>query len=277
MFKVIDASYRSGVPGQVVRKAEPSKSRRLRVIKVLVPLFKYLRDERRLVTGEALAGVPVAKKNGDKTTRDRVLSDVELRSVWLKAESLHPSYRDIVRLLILTGQRLSDVAGMRRSEIEGDVWTIPAERYKSKRDQTVFLPVTALSLVAGATSTEDLLFPGRRGTPISGWSKLKARLDGLVGFDDWVLHDIRRTVATGLQGLGFQREVTEKVLGHAPEGANSSLVKIYQRHEFADEKRLALAAWASRVEEIQSERAKRSNVTRLKRTGGGVKARTVEQ
>ena len=159
VFKVIDASYRSGVPGQVVRKAEPSKSRRLRVIKVLVPLFKYLRDERRLVTGEALAGVPVAKKNGDKTTRDRVLSDVELRSRWLKAEGLHPSYRDIVRLLILTGQRLSDVAGMRRSEIEGDVWTIPAERYKSKRDQTVFLPVTALSLVAGATSTRISSFP----------------------------------------------------------------------------------------------------------------------
>ena len=109
----------------------------------------------------------------------------------------------------------------------------------------------------------DLAFPGERGV-FSGWSKSKERLDQRSGVSRWTLHDLRRTMATGLQRLGVRLEVTESVLNHIS-GSRAGIVGIYQRHEWADEKRTALAAWGARVEAIVEGREAMENVTPLRR------------
>jgi integrase len=93
-----------------------------------------------------------------------------------------------------------------------------------------------------------LVFRGERGV-FHGWDKPKRKLDEASGVKDWHLHDLRRTVATNLQKLGVRLEVTEAVLNHIS-GSRSGIVGIYQRHDWADEKRAALAAWGTRVEAI---------------------------
>jgi hypothetical protein len=87
------------------------------------------------------------------------------------------------------------------------------------------------------------VLPGNRlGRPFSAWSKSKLALDAHSGVAAWRLHDIRRTVATGLQRLGVRLEVTESVLNHIS-GSKAGIVGVYQRHDYADEKRTALDAW----------------------------------
>jgi integrase len=97
---------------------------------------------------------------------------------------------------------------------------------------------------------EALALPGaRRGSPFSGWSKAKAQLDELSGVTDWRLHDLRRTVATGLQRLGIRLEVTEAVLNHVS-GSRAGIVGVYQTHDYASEKREALSSWARHMMDI---------------------------
>jgi hypothetical protein len=91
-----------------------------------------------------------------------------------------------------------------------------------------------------------LVFPGERGKPFSGWSKAKSALDTASGVSGWWLHDLRRMLATGLQRLGVRLEVTEAVLNHLS-GSRAGVVRIYQRHEWAEEKRAALDAWSAHL------------------------------
>src|SRR5262249_32593543 len=139
-------------------------------------------------------------------------------------------YGTIVRLLMLTGQRRDEVAGMTWAEISEDLttWTIPGMRTKNGVPHLVPLsqPVRELlqGLLSGAgrlhVAHQDrrtklaLVLPGERGTSFSGWSKAKSQLDRASGVSGWWLHDLRRTVATGLQRLGVRLEVTEAVLNH---------------------------------------------------------------
>ena len=92
----------------------------------------------------------------------------------------------------------------------------------------------------------SLVFPGERGTSFSGWSKAKTQLDTASGVSGWWLHDLRRTLATGLQRLGVRLEVTEAVLNHLS-GSRAGIVGIYQRHDWAEEKRSALDAWSAHL------------------------------
>jgi integrase len=95
-------------------------------------------------------------------------------------------------------------------------------------------------------TSRDLVFTTNGITPISGWSRAKSELDELASILPWRIHDLRRTVATGLQRLGTSLQVIEAVLGHVS-GSRAGVVGIYQRHSFADEKRAALEAWGAHV------------------------------
>jgi integrase len=193
--------------------------------------------------------------------RKRVMTDDELRSVWTATAPGSP-FNSIVRMLILTGQRREEVAGMAWSEIspDGATWTIPAARAKNNAEHIVPLSAPAQAIVAAQLRPQpkpgkpgekvpDLVFPGLHGTPFNGFSKAKDALDRLSGVTGWVLHDLRRTTATNLQKLGVRLEVTEAVLNHVS-GSRGGIVGVYQRHSWADEKRAALAAWGARVEAI---------------------------
>jgi integrase len=203
-------------------------------------------------------------------SRDRVLTGAEISALWKAASSLSARFGTAIRLLILTGQRRSEVLGMDFSELDvaGATWTIPASRSKNGLAHVVPLspPAMAKLIALGADSRrEGLVFTTTGTTPISGVSKMKRALDRLMGEPPaWRLHDIRRTVATGLQRLGIRFEVTEAVLNHVS-GAKSGIAGVYQRHDWKDEKRAALDAWAAHVLAVIDEGAAASNVVTLRR------------
>jgi integrase len=193
------------------------------------------------------------------SSRDRVLSDDELAAVW-NATKGPGSYNAIVRMLILTGQRREEVADMTWNEVGPGLstWTIPASRAKNGVAHIVPLSPQAQAIVKAAARVAkdddekpddelelELVFPGRAGA-FNGFSKSKVTLDEESGVTDWRLHDLRRTLATGLQKLGVRLEVTEAVLNHVS-GSRAGIVGVYQRHEWADEKRAALNAWGAHV------------------------------
>ena len=189
---------------------------------------------------------------GPQASRERVLTDDELAAVWRAAEATPGPFGRIARLLVLTGARRTEVAGMQWEELTGDLatWAIGRDRTKAGAAHVVPLSPPAQALLARLDRGKGLVLPGERpGRPFSGWSKAKTALDKASGVSDWTIHDIRRTVATGLQRLGIRLEVTEAVLGHTS-GSRGGIVGVYQRHDWANEKRAALAAWAAHVEKV---------------------------
>lgn len=193
--------------------------------------------------------------------RDRVLAEDELRALWKVAEGEAQPWRAGLMLLILTGQRRDEVFSADRTEFDtiAGLWTIPASRAKNGVVHDVPLsPMAATVLEAVAEIKGSAkLFPaqGNSGNGPSGFSKATARfragvekvLDRPVA--DWTLHDIRRTMATGMQRIGVRLEVVEAVLNHVS-GSRAGIVGIYQRHNFLDEKRYALNAWATELSRI---------------------------
>ena len=184
-------------------------------------------------------------------SRDRVLTDAELAIIW---NALNDSgFSDIIRLLILTGQRADEIAGLRWSEIdfEEGIISLPAERCKNGRaHQFPMSPFVRDILKLRPQSREYVFGTGNDG--FSGWGKCKARLDAKIAenvgnpLPHWTTHDLRRTLATGLQRLGIRLEVTEAILNHVS-GSRGGVAGIYQRHDWATEKRAALDTWGSHV------------------------------
>ena len=188
-----------------------------------------------------------------KVARSRVLSDEELAAIWTAADSGGAPYDAIVRLLILTGQRRTEVAEMRWEEIdlEQRLWTLPEARNKSGREHIVPLTDTAIALLTAYREegkASGFLFPSRRSPDrvFSGFSKCKRRLDEASGVSDWRLHDIRRTVATGMARLGVAPHVVERVLNHAS-GTFAGVAGVYNRFGYLPEMRAALEAWEGHV------------------------------
>jgi integrase len=234
------------------------------------------------------AALPVTK---GIAKRERVLSDAEIAEIWRAASEAASPYGAIIRLLLLTGQRRGEVAGMTWGEISDDlaIWTLPGERTKNGVAHTVPLSTPARDLLRALVpdhankrgANGGFLLPGRVGTPFAGWSKAKRVLDKAIldaraktadaasvsraPFVQWSVHDLRRTVATGLQRLGVRLEVTEAVLNHIS-GSRGGIAGVYQRHDWAAEKHAALDAWAAYVRSIVAGEIASANVVTLART-----------
>jgi integrase len=196
-------------------------------------------------------------------SRERSLSDSEVAKVWLTAPN--NDYGNIVRLLILTGCRREEIGNMAWSELDLDsrILTIPKERTKNGMEHIVPLADAAISILQGIRrrGDRDYVFGIARGG-FSGWSAAKCRLDEAVGFNDWHLHDLRRTVRTGLGKLGVQPHVAEAVLNHLP----PKLIRTYDRNTYAAEKRDALDKWATHLKTMVAQ-ATGANVTPIKSDG----------
>ena len=208
------------------------------------------------IHADLLADNPfVGVKMETVASRERVLSDDELRSIW-NATDGQGSYNGAARLLMLTGQRREEVAAMRWGEFDADLstWTIPGARTKNHRTNIV-----PLSKQAQAVLADQPRFGDDRVFRSLNFADAKAALDKRSGVTGWRLHDLRRTLATGLQRLGVRLEVTEAVLGHVG-GSRAGIVGVYQRHAWSEEKRAALEAWGSHVEAIVEVREARENV-----------------
>jgi integrase len=205
------------------------------------------------------------ERPASEKSRERVLEDRELARIWNACETLGFPFGPAFRLLILTGQRLGEVAGMSWSEVDlGDgIWSIPKERTKNGRAHIVPLPSTAIEILKSVPRIKGgYIFTIQGDQPIA-LGKAKSRLDRMIGeppLEPWTLHDLRRTLATGLQRLGVRLEVTESVLNHVS-GSRGGIAGVYQRHDWANEKRAALEAWAAQIDRILHPRP---NVTALR-------------
>jgi integrase len=190
--------------------------------------------------------------------RDRVLRDDEIRAIWTACGELGP-FGAAFRLMLLLGQRRTEVGSMTWPEIDfkEEVWRLARERTKADRPHEVPLSRLAVSIIESCPKVgEYVLSTGRRSPtprPISGWGKAKEKLDRLSGVSDWRLHDLRRTCATHLAKLGVERLVVSKILNHSEGG----VTHIYERHGYDREKRAALDLWANRVESIVSDGSER--------------------
>jgi integrase len=195
-------------------------------------------------------------KPGEEVSRDRVLQDHELAVIWKAAAALGWPFGDVVRLLILTGARRNEIAALSWSELVGDEIRLSSERTKNGEPRTIPLSGVATEIIRVAPRVGDhYVFTTKDGTHINGWSKYKRRIDLKAAEIDggplapWHLHDLRRTVATGLQRLGVRLEVVETVLGHVG-GSRSGVVGIYQRYRFEAETREALEKWGAEVTRV---------------------------
>jgi integrase len=187
---------------------------------------------------------------GTETSRDRILTDDELAAVWRAATEQGGLFAPVVQLLILTGQRRNEVAGMewRELDLPAKLWKLPRGRVKNDNGHEVPLSEPALAVVESVPriSGRNLLFTTTGKTPVSAFSRAKDRIDEASGVDDWTIHDLRRTVASGMARLGVSLPVIEKILNHSS-GSFRGVVGVYQRHSFADEKRAALDLWGAHV------------------------------
>jgi len=192
-----------------------------------------------------------------ETARSRVLSDTEIAEIWHAAGNLIDPFARFVRMLILTGQRRREVGEMAVAEIDiaERLWTIPAGRMKARVLHEVPLSALAMSLIQPSVGPH-LFSTGRRGDlPIVGYNKIKLYLDQHIRaarggnaqpMAAWRLHDIRRTVRSGLARLGVRPDVAERVLAHVPGGVEA----VYDRFTYRDDKRRALESWAAHIERI---------------------------
>ncbi len=204
-------------------------------------------QKRDLVPTNPFANLPIAAGG---TERDRVLIDDELVKVWTATGKLGYPFGPSVRLMTLTLQREDEVAGMRWSELDLDrsLWRIPGARMKNGRAHDVHLSEPARAILRDLPHIDgcDFVFTTTGRTPISGFSKAKRRLDAMAGIDPWRLHDLRRTGVTKLAALGFDSIVVDKLLAHQPAKLRG-VAGVYQRHDFARERAMALDAWAAHV------------------------------
>jgi integrase len=194
--------------------------------------------------------------------RERSLSDAELATVWLAATPEN-DYGRIVRLLILTGCRRDEIGSIKWSEIDTDARTItiPPERTKNKRRHVVPLCDEALLIIDQIPRTEREYVFGLRKDGFGGWSRSKGNLEATTNLKEpWTLHDLRRTVRTGMGKLGIAPHIAEAVINHLP----PKLVRTYDRHDYSAEKRAALDQWATHLKTIVAQ-ATGANVTTLKK------------
>jgi integrase len=273
-----------GILDDYVNAGHPVAANRARAVMTAFFNWALARD---IIPMSPCAGI---KPPSEVHFRNRVLSDDELRWLWRACQhpdSLHPFGR-MVQLAILTGARRDEVRGLCDSELKAAecLWTLPAERAKNHREHDMHLSETALAIIAAVPrikSKAGLLFTTTGETPVSGFSNSKDRLNRLmlqyareeaqergddpakVEIAPWVLHDLRRTIASGMARLGVQLPVIERCLNHVS-GSFGGIVGVYQRHTFAEEKKAALETWSAHVESLVGLKSVASNVTKLRAT-----------
>lgn len=220
---------------------------------------------------------------GAKRPRQRVLTAAEMIEVWQASQALPSPFDAFTQMLLVTGQRLREVANAKWSEIDLDdkLWTIPAARMKGDASHEVPLSSLAVKILSALAKPEDrkpnaFVFSTMGGkAPISGFSKAKIAVDKIINetrtkadisakpIEAFVFHDLRRTMRTALSGLPVPDLVAELVIAHAKPG----LHKVYDQHAYRDEKRRALDLWAAKLLSIV-EPDKENNVVEMAKMRG---------
>jgi integrase len=190
--------------------------------------------------------IRAAKLIGPRRVRVRVLNDAELRALWRACEKIGYPFGPLVLMLMLTGCRLSEVAGARWPEVGDTHWVVPPERFKTGIEHRVPITTALAELLRTLPrfKSGDCLFSTRFGRiPVGGFSGAKKQIDAHMpaGTPLWSFHDIRRTVRTRLSQLKVVDHVAELCIGHGRKG----MQKIYDQFEFTDEIAEAMTAWTN--------------------------------
>jgi integrase len=244
VIKLLDGLVDRGAP--VMAKQTHSTIRKL---------FNWAVD-RGVISASPCLRLPAPAKAKD---RDRVLSDEELADVWRGSDQLGWPFGPVIKLLILTGQRRQEVASMRWPDVsvERALWTLPREMTKTDRAHEVPLSRAALDVLAAVPKVHnEFVFTTNGRGPVANFSVAKLRLDnaitigrahrGAPPIPEYHLHDLRRTLASGMARLGIAPHVIEKILNHQS-GVISGVAAVYNRHAYSDEKRQALEMWGDHV------------------------------
>jgi integrase len=234
--------------------------------------------KRKIIKASPCAGL---EKPASETKRDRILSDAELRLIWQATECLDYPFGPLFKVLLLTGQRRGETAAMCWNEIDdGGIWMIPATKTKNGLTHLVPLPPAVIELLktlprlSRDKGEADYVFsPGVR--PPSGFSRAKERLDAAIlaklretdlqaePIKGWRIHDLRHAVSTGMAALRILPHVREAVLNHVS-GFKAGVAGTYDHHEYLDEKRDALEAWAEHVEVLATGTTAKPNFSVLR-------------
>jgi integrase len=230
--------------GDIAREAGDVTSNRVRAS--LAAFFSWIiREGIRLPDGN----VASYTNKRDEKSRDRVLSDAELKTIWRAC--LEDDYGAVLKLLMLTGQRASEIAELRWDEIGDGEIVLPANRTKNGRAHTVPLSEPARAIVTAFNGEGRTYVFGRDDSGFQGWSKAKEKIDTRIAeggkpLKHWTPHDLRRTAATRMADLGVQPHIIEAVLNHVS-GHKGGVAGIYNRATYDREKREALNLWAGHV------------------------------
>jgi len=210
-------------------------------------------------------------------TRDRILSDDEIRVAWAAFDQVGWPFGHLAKLLLLSGQRLSEVAGMHWTEVDlgAKTWTIPKTRAKNQQEHVVPLSESALRIlealpqIEGGRTSVGLVFTTNGKTAVSGFSKAKRAFDKAIDaakLDHWTLHDLRRSCASGMASLGIAPHIVESVLNHRS-GTIKGVARVYNRYNYLSEKTSALQAWGRHLDTLISG-AEAGNVVELAKARG---------
>jgi integrase len=247
-----------------------------RALSYLRRLFTWAMNEGRLAASPLTGMKPPAKE----TTRDRVLDDDEIRWLLRACDSEGEHWSGLLtKLLLLTAQRRDEVAGMRWSELDlaNATWRLSGERTKNGQAHEIHLSDAACAILNKMPRISDYAFTVTGTTPVTGFSKVKRRLDAAAlaakraelgpecdAVPGWTHHDLRRTAATGMARLGVAPHVVDKILNHVS-GSIKGVARIYNRYECLPERRTALEAWGRHVAALASGTEAASNVRTLRR------------
>lgn len=199
-----------------------------------------------------------------KVSRDRVLSDDEIKALWksLGHEKIKitPMLGNAIKLVLVTAQRPGEVIGIHVKEIDGRWWTIPTERAKNGKANRVYLTNMALELI-GDTTGKGYLFPSphtEKDKPMGGNAMVVAlrRNADIIKTEYFTPHDLRRTAATNLAEMGTMDEVIDSVLNHSKQG----IIKVYNQYRYDREKQQALEAWSRKLETLLQDKKAESKV-----------------
>ena len=219
-----------------------------RVLAFTKRFFSWCKERDILEQSPAEAIRPPSKEK----TRDRVLSLDEMKDFWAACDQMGYPWGPLFQLLLLTGARLREVsqASWNEISIEDGTLNLPSSRTKNARPHQIQLSDQALNIIQDLPKIDgqNLLFTTNGTTPVSGFSKVKKRLDILSGVINWRFHDLRRSFAThSTKKLGISPVIADKILNHVT-GQVRGVAAIYQHGEYLEERRIALQRWGNFIE-----------------------------
>lgn len=213
-----------------------------RIHTVLTALFNFA-DGKDIIMVSPMSGLdkPVAEES-----RDRVLTDGELRDLWLGLGEIEFPVGPFVKFLVLTGCRRSEAADLTWSEIDEKerAWLLPSSRSKNRQEKLTPLSDEAIAVLDSVPTVQGergyvFTYAGKHG--MTCFNAMKRKIDAATGVTNWTLHDLRRTCSSTLHRLGFPPHIVEATIGHR---AAIGVAAVYNRHQYNSEKRTALDAWA---------------------------------